>query len=75
MRKTMPLLAAALLFALGTAAAAAAEPAAPPAASSAATQEGSKPDEPAKCPIKKTIDGKLYCFQNDPALTKPQGGD
>ena len=32
------------------------------------------PAEPAECPIKKTIDGKLYCFQNDPALTKPQGG-
>ena len=29
----------------------------------------------AECPIKKTIDGKTYCFQNDPALTKPQGGD
>ncbi|MGE5261050.1 MAG: hypothetical protein ACM3MH_09265 [Actinomycetota bacterium] len=29
----------------------------------------------AECPIKKTIDGKLYCFQNDPALTKRQGGD
>jgi hypothetical protein len=26
--------------------------------------------EPAECPIKKTIDGKTYCFQNDPALTK-----
>ena len=30
--------------------------------------------EPAECPIKKTIDGKTYCFQNDPALTKRQGG-
>jgi hypothetical protein len=29
----------------------------------------------AECPIKKTINGKTYCFQNDPALTKPQGGD
>jgi hypothetical protein len=28
----------------------------------------------AECPIKKMIDGKLYCFQNDPALTKRQGG-
>jgi len=38
-------------------------------------EDQSKPDdEPAKCPIKKTIDGKTYCFQNDPALTKPQGG-
>ncbi len=33
-----------------------------------------KPAEPAECPIKKTIGGKTYCFQNDPALTKPQGG-
>ena len=42
----------------------------------AGTEDQSKPDdEPAKCPIKKTIDGKTYCFQNDPALTKPQGGD
>ena len=31
-------------------------------------------EEPAECPIKKTIDGKTYCFQNDPALTKRQGG-
>jgi hypothetical protein len=29
--------------------------------------------EPAECPIK-NIDGKTYCFQNDPALTKRQGG-
>lgn len=28
----------------------------------------------AECPIKKTINGKTYCFQNDPALTKRQGG-
>ncbi len=71
----MPLLAAALLLGLGIAGARAAEPAAPSAAPSAATQDERKPDEPAKCPIRKTIDGKLYCFQNDPALTKPQGGD
>jgi hypothetical protein len=32
------------------------------------------PAEPAECPIKNAIDGKLYCFQNDPALTMPQGG-
>lgn len=72
MRKMIPLLAAALLLGLGIATARAAEPAVP---SGAATQDRSKPDEPAKCPIRKTIDGKLYCFQNDPALTKPQGGD
>lgn len=38
-----------------------------------ARQEGHT-GESAECPIKKTIDGKTYCFQNDPALTKPQGG-
>jgi hypothetical protein len=27
-----------------------------------------------ECPIKKTINGMTYCFQNDPALTKRQGG-
>ena len=70
----MPLLAAALLLGLGIATAAA-EPAAPSGAPGGATQSQNKPDEPAKCPIKKTIDGKLYCFQNDPALTKPQGGE
>jgi hypothetical protein len=31
-------------------------------------------DKGKQCPIKKTIDGKTYCFQNDPALTKRQGG-
>jgi hypothetical protein len=38
-----------------------------------APDDQAKP-EPAECPIKKTIDGKTYCFQNDPALTKRQGG-
>ncbi|MGH6748348.1 MAG: hypothetical protein ACRECI_03395, partial [Methyloceanibacter sp.] len=33
-----------------------------------------KQTEPAECPIKKTINGVTYCFQNDPALTKRQGG-
>jgi hypothetical protein len=33
-----------------------------------------KTGESAERPIKKTIDGKTICFQNDPALTKPQGG-
>ncbi|HZP10611.1 hypothetical protein [Methyloceanibacter sp.] len=28
----------------------------------------------AECPIKKTINGVTYCFQNNPALTKRQGG-
>jgi hypothetical protein len=40
----------------------------------AGTDDQGKPTEPAECPIKKTIDGKIYCFQNDPALSKPQGG-
>ena len=43
-------------------------PEAPAAADDKGTQEA------AECPIKKTIDGKTYCFQNDPALTKRQGG-
>jgi hypothetical protein len=43
-------------------------------ASPAATDDNGKQAEPAECPIKKTIDGKTYCFQNDPALTKRQGG-
>ena len=43
------------------------------AAPSAADDKG-KQAEPAECPIKKTVDGKTYCFQNDPALTKRQGG-
>ncbi len=71
----MPVLAAALFFGFGVVTALAAEPAAPSGTPGAETQDQSKPDEPAKCPIKKTIDGKLYCFQNDPALTKPQGGE
>jgi hypothetical protein len=75
--RTVSVLVAGVLLVLGTAPVAAAE----------ATQ--SAPDHPqiggsdsdqgkhtgtAECPIKKTIDGKTYCFQNDPALTKRQGG-
>ena len=41
--------------------------------SGSAASEG-KTGESAECPIKKTIDGKTICFQNDPSLTKPQGG-
>ena len=44
-----------------------------PAASDSANNKG-KTGETAECPIKKTVDGKTFCFQNDPALTKPQGG-
>jgi hypothetical protein len=40
---------------------------------SASAQNGT--GDNAECPIKKTIDGKTYCFQNIPALDKPQGGN
>jgi hypothetical protein len=43
------------------------------ATSGSAASEG-KTGESAECPIKKTIDGKTICFQNDLALAKPQGG-
>jgi len=39
-----------------------------------AADDKGKQAEPAECPIKKTVNGKTYCFQNDPALTKRQGG-
>ena len=42
--------------------------------SGSARSEG-KTGENAECPIKKTVGGKTICFQNDPALAKPQGGD
>jgi hypothetical protein len=45
-----------------------------PSATTAKSDDEGKPAEPAECPIRKTIGGKTYCFQNDPALTKPQGG-
>jgi hypothetical protein len=37
-------------------------------------QSNGETGESADCPIKKTVDGKTFCFQNDPALAKPQGG-
>jgi hypothetical protein len=49
-------------------------PATAPAKGEITAVDQALPAEPAECPIKKTIDGKTYCFQNDPALTKPQGG-
>jgi hypothetical protein len=73
MNKIVPLLASTAL--LSYAAAVAAEsPDAQSNPSRTAVDEKSKQSEPAECPIKKTIDGKTYCFQNDPALTKRQGG-
>jgi hypothetical protein len=47
---------------------------APDSHAQADASEKGKHTGTAECPIKKMIDGKLYCFQNDPALTKPQGG-
>jgi hypothetical protein len=75
MTKTYALLASSILLVLGDAPVFAADSTHPANdASPAATDDKGKPSEPAECPIKKMIDGKLYCFQNDPALMKPQGG-
>jgi len=72
MTKTVPLLASlVLLLACPVFAADSTHPA---SAAPAAADDNDKQAEPAECPIKKTIDGKTYCFQNDPALTKRQGG-
>ena len=75
MTKTYRLLAGSILLVLGAGPLAAAE--SPQPADNHAQADASdkgKHTGTAECPIKKTIDGKLYCFQNDPALTKPQGG-
>ena len=77
MRKTIRLLAGTVLLVLGTAAVAAAESvqsAGDHSQTGASDNDNDKHTGTAECPIKKTIDGKLYCFQNDPALTKRQGG-
>jgi hypothetical protein len=75
MKAIVPLLARTVLLFLGTATVIAAD-STPPQGDlpRTAADEKGKQREPAECPIKKTIDGKTYCFQNDPALTKPQGG-
>ena len=77
MKKLVLPLTAALMLGFGATTVAAAEPAVGPsgfpAASESANNKG-KTGETAECPIKKTVDGKTFCFQNDPALTKPQGG-
>ena len=74
--KPLALLAGTALLILGVTAGVAAESTESqgPIPDGAAVSDKGKPAEPAECPIKKTIDGKTYCFQNDPALTKPQGG-
>jgi hypothetical protein len=68
---------AAFLFSLSATSLFAAEsatgPSGFPAAADSANSKG-ETGESAECPIKKTVDGKTFCFQNDPALTKPQGG-
>jgi len=67
----------ALLLGLSRAALGAVEPTAGPSGFSAATEsansKGNTGDN-ADCPIEKTVGDKTFCFQNDPALTKPQGG-
>lgn len=75
-RMLLPLMAACALGCSATALAAAELAAGPsgfPAATDSANSKG-KTGELAECPIKKTVDGKTFCFQNDPALAKPQGG-
>jgi hypothetical protein len=74
----MPPLSFAVLFGLAaTTFVAAEEPAKGPTGFSAATESANsagKTGEAADCPIKKTVGGKTFCFQNDPALATPQGG-
>jgi hypothetical protein len=75
MAKTIPLLPSLLLLFLCAAPVLAAESTQP--ANDRAQTGASDKDKhtgTAECPIRKTIDGKTYCFQNDPALTKRQGG-
>jgi len=76
--KTMSLITVAVLLGFGaTALVAAKQPATGPSGFSAATESANskgKTGESAECPIKKTVGGKTICFQNDPALNKPQGG-
>ena len=74
MERIVLLLAGALLLGLSATTVVAADPMQDRNGNPGAEDQGKPDDEPAKCPIKKTIDGKTYCFQNDPALTKPQGG-
>jgi hypothetical protein len=74
-KKILPLTAALLLGCAATNVAAS-EPATGlrfPAASASANSKG-ETGETANCPIKKTVGRKTLCFQNDPALTKQQGG-
>jgi hypothetical protein len=77
MRTVCPLMVALLLGFGATELVAAEQPATGPSGFSAATESANskgKTGDSADCPIKKTVDGKTFCFQNDPALAKPQGG-
>jgi hypothetical protein len=77
MRTVSPLTVAMLIGFGATALLAAEQPATGPSGFSAATESANskgKTGDSADCPIKKTVDGKTFCFQNDPALAKPQGG-
>jgi hypothetical protein len=76
MTKPVPLLASLVLLVLVSPVVAAdpRHPASDASDSPAATDDKGTQAEPAECPIKKTIDGKTYCSQNDPPLTKRQGG-
>jgi hypothetical protein len=76
MIKMVPILTMAFMFGFATPLLAAEQASSPSGFSNVTGSAGSegKTGESAECPIKKTIDGKTICFQNDPALTKPQGG-
>jgi hypothetical protein len=72
MTKTVPLTSLVSLFLAGPVVAG--DSRHPAGDAPAAADDEGKQTEPAECPIKKTIDGKTYCFHNDPALAKRQGG-
>jgi len=76
--RTGSLITVAMLLGFGATALVAAEQSATgPSGFSAATESANskgKTGDSADCPIRKTVGGKTFCFQNDPALTKPQGG-
>jgi hypothetical protein len=74
MKRMVLLLTAAFLLGCSTTAVVAAEPATGPSGFPDVSDSEGKTGETAECPIKKTIGGKTYCFQNDPAFSKPQGG-
>ncbi len=77
MSRTIGLLATCLSILLGLVSVPGAEPRQPAddhAQTGASDADQGKHTGNAECPIKKTINGVTYCFQNNPALTKRQGG-